>query len=372
MRPLSRRTIVTIIIAVCIVALIILGALYQGRRVYESYDVKDSFETDGAQKQNFVPFAGGLLAYSRDGAQYYDSNGLTIWNESYNMPTPVVMQCKERLLIYDRQGSTVVVMSPEKELSVISTNHTIVRADIASDGTVAVLTQENDTGYINLYSDDGKSIAGGQVHLSQTGYPMSIALSDDGRRLIASFEYASGGSLAARINIYDFSSAGEKHKNNIIATFEYENTICPQTGFFSDGSAIAFTDGGVRIFSSGTDVKETGKIDVKTETESVLTGDKYFGLIHRNADNRQILTVYSEDGKKAYTRKLRSSYSGGSFIGSDMIMEQSGKRIEIYDVSGRKRFDYSFPDEVIAFVPTDDEREFFLVQKNTSQIIRLS
>lgn len=371
MKQMSRRTVVTIVIAVCIIAVVILAAIWQNRRTYDSYDIEKSFDIDGASKQRFMAFAGGLIAYTRDGAQYYDSDGLTVWNESYNMPDPVVEVCGKRLLVYDRQGSTVVVMSPEKELSVISTSHTIVRASIASDGTVAVLTQENDTGYINLYSEDGKSIAGGQVHLSQTGYPLSIALSQDGSRLIVSYAVAASDSLTTRINIYDFTSTGDRHKDNILASTEYTKTISPQTMFFADGRSAAFCDNGVRIFSSGNSIKEAAHISVNYEIESVMTGDGYFGLIHRNRKNARILTVYSEDGRKAYTVKLRSTYSDAQFVSDDHLMVQSGKRIEIYDTSGRKRFAYRFPDEVIAFLPAADNGEYFLVQADTSQVIRL-
>ncbi|MBQ1843581.1 MAG: hypothetical protein II133_03185 [Lachnospiraceae bacterium] len=372
MKKLSRRTIITIAIAAALVAVIVIAAVWSSVRSYDNYDIEDSFSIDGAQTLSFLPFAGGLLSYSRDGAQYYDSSGLTIWNESYNMQSPVVKTCDKRLIVYDRQGSSVVVMSETKELSVISTNHTIVMASVASDGTVAVLTQEGDTGYINLYSDDGKSVAGGQVHLSQTGYPMSLALSDDGQRLIVSFEYAASTRLSTRINIYDFSSAGDRKKDNIIASFEYEDTVCPQVEFFSDGRAYAFTDSGARIYSSGNTVKESTAVKVKYDISAVVSGDDGFGLIHRDADNRRILAVYSEDGKRIFSKKLRSSYESSSLIGNGQVMIKSGKCIEIFGKNGQERFSYRFPDEVEAFVPAEDPREFFLVQRDSTEIIRVS
>lgn len=372
MKIFSRRTIFIIIVATCLAVAVIVAAVWQGRRVYDTYDIDVSFSIDGAETQNFLPFDGGLVGYSRDGAQYYDSQGLTIWNESYNMQSPVVRTDDERLIVYDRQGSTIVVMSPEKELTIISTNHPIVTASVASNGNVAVLTQDSDTGYINLYGDDGSSLAGGQVHLEQTGYPMAIGLSHDGQRLVASFQYTSDSSLGARLNIYDFSSAGDRHKDNITATYTYDDTICPQVGFFSDGSAYAFTDSGVRLYSSASTPKELTEVKADYDIDSVVAGDSHFGLIHRDSDNRSILTVYSSNGKESYTKKLRKSYDSCVFTGTDLLIVKSGRMIEILDTTGRKRFGYRFPDEVIAFTEAGDSREYFLVQRDTSAIIRVS
>lgn len=372
MKNFSRRTIITIAVAIALVVVIIIAAVWNSTRSYDTYDIDKKFSIDGTKTLNFLPFAGGLLSYSRDGAQYYDSSGLTVWNESYNMQSPVVKTDGKRLIVYDRDGSSVVVMSETKELSVISTNHTIVMASVASDGTVAVLTQEGDTGYINLFSDDGTSLAGGQVHLSQTGYPMSLALSDDGSRLIVSFAYTDSTKLATRINIYDFTSAGDRKKDNIIADFEYRDTICPQVEFFSDGRAYAYTDSGVRIFSSGNSAKEDAKVSVKYDIDSVISGDSGFALIHRDSSNRKILTVYSEDGKKNFSMKLHKSYEKCSILENDQILVKSGRLIEIFGKNGHKRFSYRFPDDVVAFVPAEEQREFFLVQRDSTGIIRIS
>lgn len=367
----NKRSIITIIVAAVLVAAVIILALWQRGRGYDTYDIEKSFPIDGASAQSFVSFAGGLVGYSRDGAQFYDGEGSTVWNESYNMQSPEVRVSGQRLLIYDRQGSTFVVMSDKKELSVISTTHEIVRADIASNGTAAVLTQEEDTGYISLYRENGTSLAGGQVHLSQTGYPMSIDLSDDGGRLIMSLAAIKSDSIATRINIYDFTDLGDQKKDNIIATFDYDDTVCPQTVFFSDGKAAAFTDKGAVIYSSGRNVRELTQVKAKEQTESVIMSGEYFGLIHRSG-GRAVVMVYDENGRCTAERKLMKSYNGCEFIRDDLLIEKSEEKIRLFDIKGKMRFSYDFPDEVIAMAAASDTREYYLIQAQTSRVIRLS
>lgn len=367
----SRRNVITIIIAVAIAAAVIVIAVWQKGRSFDNYDVEKSFSIDGASSQNFVSFSGGLMAYSRDGAQYYDSEGNTVWNESYNMQSPEVRISGKRLLIYDRGGSSLVIMSEKKEISLISTTHPIVQADVASNGISAVLTEEEDTGYINLYEVDGTAKASGQVHLSQTGYPMSIAISDDGTRLIMSLSVINSESLGTRINIYDFTQAGDQNKNNIIASFEYDDTVCPQTAFFTDGRAVAVTDGGAVLYTSGSNVKEKKKIKTDYETENVIISGEYFGLIHKSNGKNHVLDVFDENGKRTCERKLKSSFDRCAFLRDDLLIEKVENQIILIDVAGKTRFTYDFPDEVIAFEAAGNTREFFLVQQEGSQVIKL-
>ena len=367
----NRHSIIAVIIAAAVIAAVILAAVWQNDRAFNNYDVEKSFSIDGASSQNFVSFAGGLLAYSRDGAQYYDSEGNTVWNESYNMQSPEVRISGKRLLIYDRGGSSLVVMSEKKEITLVSTTHPIVRADVASNGVSAVLTEEEDTGYISIYGEDGTATANGQVHLSQTGYPMSIAISDDGTRLIMSLSVIGSESLGTRINVYDFSDTGDQKKDNIIATFDYDNTVCPQTAFFSDGEAVAVTDGGAVIYTSGTTIKEKKKIKADYETENVIISGKYFGLIHKSNSKNQVLDVYDENGKQTCERKLASDYDSCLFLRDDLLIEKTNNRIRLIDVTGKTRFSYDFPDEVIAFEAAGNTREYFLIQQESSQVIKI-
>ncbi|MGN0240538.1 MAG: DUF5711 family protein [Candidatus Weimeria sp.] len=367
----SRRNVITMIIAVAIAAAVIIIAVWQKDRFYDNYEVDKSFTIDGASSQNFVSFSGGLMAYSRDGAQYYDSEGNTVWNESYNMQSPEVKISGRRLLIYDRGGSSLVIMSDKKEVSIISTTHPIVQADVASNGISAVLTEEEDTGYINLYESDGSAKASGQVHLSQTGYPMSMAISDDGTRLIMSLSVINSESLGTRINIYDFTENGNQKKNNIIATFEYDDTVCPQTAFFTDGRAVAVTDGGAVVYTSGSKVREKKKIKTDYETEKVIISGEYFGLIHKSSGKSHVLDVYDENGKQTCECKLAASYDRCDFLKDDLLIEKTENQIRLIDVVGKTRFKYDFPDEVIAFEAAENTREYFLVQQESCQVIRL-
>lgn len=368
----NRRSTAVIVTAAVLAAVVVILAVWQRGRAYDTYDVERSFSISGASSQRFISFSGGLMSYSRDGAQYYDADGNTVWNDSFNMRSPVVQTSGKRVLIYDRQGNTIVVLSDKKELAVISTTHPIVMAAVASDGVSAVLTQEGDTGYISLYREDSTTLANGQVHLSQTGYPMSMALSEDGSRLIMSFSMVKQNALAARINVYDFTDQGNQKKDNVIATFDYDDTVIPETHFFSDGTAVAVTDSGARIYSSGTEVKETKAVKAGFQIEKVILSGDHFGLIHGTKDSGHAVSVYDERGEQSCTKKLPGTYDRCDFIRDDLLIEKAGNKVSFFDTDGKTRFSYSFPDEIIALEAAGEDREYFLIQQDTSQVIRIS
>ncbi len=368
----KKNTILIGVVSASLIALVIILAGVSRFRAYDSYEIEDSFRIEGTSGLNFLPFADGILAYSRDGAVHYEKTGATVWNEAYNMLSPVAVTNGSRLIVYDRQGSTLVAMSEEKELWNVSTNHTIVDAAVSADGTVAVLSQDGETGYISLYNDQGKQAGSGQVHLDQTGYPMSLAISDDGKRLIVSFEYPADGRLATRVNIYDFSEDGDRQKDNIMASFRYKDTVCPEVAYFSDGRACAFTGSGVRIYSAGRQIKEAAYVKAGYNIAAVAAGKTGFALIRRDKSDKGVITVYSDNGKEKFRRNLLSSYERVFFLDDGRVMIKSGRQVDIFTRTGRKWFTYRFPDQVEAFIPGETLREFFLVQRDSTQIIKLS
>lgn len=66
----------------------------------------------------------------------------------------------------------------------IGTSWPIIKACIASQGTVAVLVSENENYYVKLYDVNGKELASGEFFGEQKNIPVDIALSYDAKNLL--------------------------------------------------------------------------------------------------------------------------------------------------------------------------------------------
>ena len=60
------------VIAICVVALIILGSIYFVNRTYNGYEVVEETGVKNASMLDYIPYQESLLKYSKDGATYVD------------------------------------------------------------------------------------------------------------------------------------------------------------------------------------------------------------------------------------------------------------------------------------------------------------
>ena len=337
---------------------------------YDVYTVVSSTDL-GGRDGSFIEFEGALLSYSRDGATLSDYDGNLIWTETYDMQTPVAVVSEGELLIYDKTGNGLVVLTRAGEQGAISTTLPVVRADISDNGIVAVLMQDRDTGYINVYHSDGGLVASGQVHLENTGYPISLAISPDGQRLLVSMICVSEGTVAAQLSFYDFGELGEGQKDNIIASFNYVGGVFPEVGFFADGSAIAFGTKEVIIYSAGKKPETSHRFTTSAEIGSVFRSGKGFGLIQKAGEDKNTLTVYDSRGHARFEKTVRLDYNQVRFISNDDILIANGEQAILYNTHGIRRFHHTFSDGFVTLMPSGGLRDYILVEGKKCSRIKL-
>ncbi|MBQ5430814.1 MAG: hypothetical protein IIU28_04085 [Lachnospiraceae bacterium] len=372
-QPHRRRYLLWLLcIPVVVLVVVFFANLLNRYGQFDSYDVVDEFKVSSASTLNYSEFNGGLVSYSQDGASYLNNKGEAVWNEAYDMQSPKVRIAKQRMLIYDTKGTTMKILSPEKEEGEIQTNLPIVRADVAADGTVAAMMQEGATGYLNVYKADGTQLAQGQVHLAKTGYPLDLAISEDGKRLAVSMASVSKGQLTSTLNIYDFSEKGEGQRDNLVGTFQYTDGLCPEVEFFEDGSIVAYSNHKIHLIDASSKPEEIETIKVKPEIKSVMTGDDAFGIIIDNDNNTEkYLQVFSESGKEKFKKKLDISYTQCRFLTNGEILITNGENLRVYNKLGRVRFSYDFSETLVSFLPTEGRQEYLLITEGKCERIRI-
>lgn len=360
-KSLRRLWIVlAILIVVGVAAGIILFGIF-GQ--FDGYTVRSTVDLEGSSQSRYKEFSGGLLSYSRDGATYSSFKGEVIWSETYDMQSPVAVVNGDELLVYDKSGTRLAVMTKTGSQGEISTTLPIVRADIAENGMVAVLMQDNKTGYLNVYEADGGLVAGGQVHLERTGYPISIAISQDGSRLAVSFIGINDGNHSAQIIFYDFGKAGSTAKDNIIASFNYIDTVFPEICYFDDGRAAAFGNKEIIIFSGEDKPEADRRITTDKEILSIITGKDMFGTITKGDDGDNKVTVYGSSGARKFERSINLDYNTCAIASNDDVIISNGEEIVVYNKYGTRRFHYVFSDGYLAFFPEKGMRNYILIEK---------
>ena len=81
----------------------------------------------------------------------------------------------------------------------------ISKVAVSGTGVTAAVLEDSTSSYITFFKKDGTSLdITVKTNMSGDGYPLDIALSDDGTQLMCSFVYLQGSELKNRVVFYDF------------------------------------------------------------------------------------------------------------------------------------------------------------------------
>ena len=113
--------IVFIVLLIC-AAGIAFGAYWMlNRNLSESYSImwvksQDSEEGPVETFKGYKSFAGGIIRYTKDGAEYIDRGGNIVWERSYQLNSPIV-DVSEKFAVIGDQGSTKLYIFDSKGMT---------------------------------------------------------------------------------------------------------------------------------------------------------------------------------------------------------------------------------------------------------------
>lgn len=343
--------------------------------MYDDMEVRSSTERRDSTETKYEDWKGNLLKYSTDGIFYTDYNGTLIWNYTYDMASPSIALCGEYGIVYDKKGTEINLFSVDGFVKTIKTTMPIMDADVAGQGTSAVLLQENGTSYLQLYNTSASLLAAGELHPENSGYPISMAISSDAKKLMVSLINLNGGNIRTTIQFYDFGNAGKEAVDNIIANYNYDSVIIPEVDFVANDRAIAFADNQIVVFDNNTTCSIDKKIEPSSSMKSVFHNDRYFGYVCEVPDeNEEIenrITVYNMYGMRCFTRRIDEAYTEISILKDNEIMLSNGQEVNLYNLQGVHRFSYVFDNTVYKMIPDLLGMYYTVIKDNYTEVIRL-
>ena len=136
---------------------------------------------NGSSSTAFSWFRGGLAVCSPDSYRYFDKNGLSVVADPLNYADPVAVPGEKYMLVYDMGGTGWTVYNQLTRIVSRQAEDRIIAADIASDGSVVMVTRSRDTRYVvSLYN-----AAFNRTMLSyKDGYVLAAAISGDGEQFL--------------------------------------------------------------------------------------------------------------------------------------------------------------------------------------------
>lgn len=372
----SPRVMKVLLALAAVLAIIVTFVVWRILVSYNSFEVRNTRTRTDSEQTQYMDFNGNLLAYSRDGIFYTDYDGNLIWNESYEMSRPTVETCQNYLLAYDKNGTQLRIQSQKGNEGSISTTLPISAADISATGSIAVLMQDNAVAYLHVYDVAGNMLASGEIHMNKGGYPMDIAISADGQRLMVTMLDLATGAVQSTINFYNFGNAGIDQTNNLMGTFTYGNMVIPEVDYVEDDRAIAIGDSEIIVFGTSETPKPETEIYLKDEIKSVFHDDRYIGVISATTSEdgnlENALTVYTLKGKARFTKDFSEEYNNCYFLKGGESVITDGQVLSIYNKYGIQKFHYDFGEGIYHMIPWEGNRNYVIIRRDTIERIRIT
>lgn len=362
------------IIIASVVLLILAGTgIYMSLHQYTEFDVRTSVARTDTKATEFATFQKKILKYSNDGAFLTEHNNEVLWNQTYEMARPMIDMCGNYLTIYDKGGKDIFIFTQAGVVTSIETRMPITQVSIASQGTIAVLTDNRTTGLLTLYDKNGTELVNGAIHGQKGGYPIAIALSDDAIKLAVSLLDISGGSVKTTLAFYNFGTVGENAIDHIVSANTYDDLLIPELDFISKDCMLAVGDSKVLIYEGTQSPKLISEIPLSGETKSVFYNQKYIGVVFNSSDAaaRHQIQVYDFSGKLMMDELSNVEYGNIELLDSNEICLYNRTICDIYTIRGVFKFHHEFEDELYYVMPGSSSLNYTFLLNGVTEQVRL-
>jgi hypothetical protein len=301
---------------------------------YANYKVVNTSDLEDTISSSYMEISGKLFKYSGDGASVEDSAGNIAWNVAYEMQNPIADKCDGVIAVADQGGTTICVFDKNGELGTISTSLNIVKIKVAKQGVVAAILDGGEDTWVNFYAVDGSLIAENQTRIDDPGYPLDLAVSEDGELVMVTYQFVSGEETTSYVVFYNFASTGQNQIDNIVSGYQYQGVVIPQVEYLDESSYVAFRDDGFSVYEGKQIPKEVVNVVVEKEIISTFYDEEHIGLVFKNdsqSEKQYTMQVYNTSGEVEFTKNFNISYTSIGMSGGFITMHNDTQVCVITD-----------------------------------------
>lgn len=323
-RGIAKRTAATVV-TIALVATAV--GFYIEKRSYHSYKVVQSSEQEDIVSTNYVEMDGDILRYSSDEVSLVSEKMNTLWNETYQMQNPVADVNGSRAVIADKDGTTLEIYDKSGKTGSVTTSYSIIKAKVSKSGLVAAILDGGDDTWINFYSTDGSIIAENQTKVDDPGYPLDVAISEDGVVMMVTYQFVEGSDTTSYVAFYNFGDVGQNEDDRIVSGYKYEGVVVPQIQYLSNNRSVALKDNGFTIYQGSQIPKEIKTVETDKEIVSTFYDDDMIGLVFKNdsKDKQYTMEVYTTEGQLKFTQDFNIPYTTIKLSGGNILMYNSSQ-----------------------------------------------
>lgn len=310
-----------------------------------------------------------LICYGQEGAQAIAADGTLLWNVTYHtMKNPVFSFCKDMMLVADVGTKEFLLSDGTGVAKTHSVPYQIQNVSVSRQGVCAILMNEDEKDFIYLFDKDGVLLSEIETIVSTDGFPIAIALSEDGTKLVTSYMKIENDEPVGCITFYNFGGVGQNYNRNLVGQIQYEKCFVPKLEFWGNDTVVVLGENTLELFNMEEIPASVMRKDISSTVKSIALGD-YFCMISKNAEGQDILEVYDRSGKVRMMKVITFPYIGFQTEGKEVVL-YSHSGCEIYTVGKDSCFKETFEGGVRNLYAIGGNR-YYLVENKKSSVIKL-
>lgn len=359
-----------LVVAILAVAGFFLYRFVQMRQygTYATYEVVAEKEVTGGE----VTFGGKdnrLSLCTINGASAIDGTGTTKWNASFGLENPQVVSLKNVAAIADIGGFQVYVVAESGIVHSYSTSYPIVKAEVAQQGVTAVLLDGGEKDYIQIYDIDGNRKVDICTPTKTYGFPVDIALSDDGKKLATLYIFFNGDEIISEVTFYNAGDVGKNFVENITGQRSFKGKLVYDIDFLGNDTVGIILEDGFSIYGMKEIPEKICEIVIDDEIVDMEMYDNGIVTVTKNDQGRK-LQFYNLNGKEDGKKIEKLPVYDKLRVDNDEVILYSPGAVSIYRKNGVLKFSGTF-DETIDDVYFAGDNRYFLAGSGIVRTIML-
>ncbi|MDD5937372.1 MAG: DUF5711 family protein [Clostridiales bacterium] len=329
---------------------------------YNAFKVRNTVEIPNIDADHVTPYKNGILRTTRDGAETIAADGKQVWNVSYNMKNPIVDVNSNYAIIADMGGKTAYIVNGSGVSNAIETLYSIVEVKVASQGVAAILMNNGTEDYINIYSMEStqpllsiKSLA------TKDGFPITMALSDDGTKLVTSYIKVENDTITSQVTFRNFGDVGKNYIDQVVGNFSFMSFV-PKIEFVTNNNVAIYMEDGLYLYSMEEIPVELSKEIYTQKIVDIISTDQYVGVVLESEDGAVAnpIYVYNLNGKKIMNSSVSYSYTDMTAT-DDYIVFYNDLSCQVMNMKGKTVFNDNFTSTVRKIIKGRSSKEFFAI-----------
>ena len=370
---------VRMIIFISLTILLIGGAavgiyLWQRNKTapYDSYAVLYTGTLNSNAATEYLPYTDGFVKVNRDGAEATNSQGSVIWNVSFNMNHPVASVCGDYVAVGDCGNRTVYIMDGTGAVYTKNVPYPVSEVEVAMAGVAAVRMNDGMTDYIQIIDRSGEVLVDIKTLQNKDGFPIDIALSWDGTKLVTSYLVMQDGEAGGWLTFYNFGDVGQNFSNNLTGVFKFDEVV-PQITFLDNETLCAFQKEGITLYTVPELPELVGEVKMTEPILHACYSDKYIAIMTDNTKAGTVsrTRIYDKSLKMVFDRNCTEDFKAIVISGKDIVFYHPSSCL-ILRFDGTVKINTAFPDMVVKRIyPVNGNDKFLLLEDQQVSTIQL-